>query len=83
VDPLRGGAADRLLHHVDERRRLVIGHRFALTDGFDREGRALPDCGGVFGGNHSQFGPGLAGEDLDFEPVGEARLVGEKTRDLR
>ena len=83
VHPLGGGAPDVLLDDVDERRGLVIGDRLAGTDLVEGEGGPLPDRHGVLDRDDAQLGPRLAGEDLDFQPGGEPRLVGEEPGDLR
>ena len=83
VHPFGGRAPDVLLDDVDEGRGLVIGDRLAGTDLVEGEGGPLPDRDGILDRDDPQLGPGLAGEDLDFQPGGESRLVGEEPGDLR
>ena len=83
VDPLGGGATDALLHHVDERRRLVVGDGFARPDRLDVEIGPIADRGGVGRRHHTQLRPRLCREDLDLEPGPEAGLVGEEPSNLR
>ena len=72
------GLADALLHDVDEGGDVVVGDALALLDrgGVDR--CPLADRLGVGWRDHAELGPRLDREELDLEPGGEPRLVGEQ-----
>ncbi len=78
VDPRAGREANPLLDDVDERRDVVVGDALALLDrgGVDRCPAA--DRLGVGPRDHAELGPRLDGEELDLEPGGQPRLVGEQ-----
>jgi len=83
VEPRARRGPDALLHHVDEGGDVVLGGAFPLEDGLDGEVGPFPNGHRVGGGNHPQLGPGLGGQDLDFQPGAELRFVGEERRHLR
>ena len=87
MDPRAFRLADRLLYDVDEGRHVMIGDSLALEHLLD-EGRidlrGTGSAGDGVGDRHdAELGPGLDGEELDFEPRCEFGLVAEHRRHLR
>ena len=86
VDPARRGLADRVLHHVDEGRHVVIGHLLALEHLRHERGvddrSALAGLGREVVRHDADRCRALHREELDLEPQRESGLIGEQTSDL-
>ena len=86
VDPRTGGRTDSGLHHVNERRDVVVGDGLALLDSPDERGIdhrcGRTAGGGVRGIDHALRGQFLRDYELDLQPAGHLGLLAEQRVDL-
>ena len=86
VDPRTLGGTDARLHHIDERRDIVVGDGFTIGHCLHERVVHLrcsfAACGSIGGRHQPEFGMSIGGQQLDLEPSAHARRIAEHGRHI-